>query len=271
MNIKNGFHELKLLLKRPKELVAVVIPIYKTSLSHYERISLSQCIKVLSNYSIIFISPPNLPVDQELNNILKNYHLETFSQEYFLSISGYNRLLLSNEFYERFINYKYILIHQLDAFVFYDDLTYWCNLNIDYIGAPWLNPAWVDSGCFRSGWYYRISKRLGRPYNPNIAKTGNGGFSLRRVRSHLLALYLLKSKIHCWTPNEDGFWSVYVFGYLPFFKVPPYQISIKFAFEVDPKVCYQVNDNNLPFGCHAWWTYDLNFWRPFISKFGYDV
>ncbi|MFR6542216.1 MAG: DUF5672 family protein [Butyricimonas virosa] len=26
----------------------------------------------------------------------------------------------------------------IDAFVFRDELTYWCTLNYDYIGAPWL-------------------------------------------------------------------------------------------------------------------------------------
>ena len=31
-----------------------------------------------------------------------------------------------------------MLIYQLDAFVFQDDLAYWCQQNYDYIGAPWL-------------------------------------------------------------------------------------------------------------------------------------
>ena len=46
-------------------------------------------------------------------------------------------LMLSPFFYESFLDFKYVLIHQLDVFIFKDELNYWCNQNYDYIGAPW--------------------------------------------------------------------------------------------------------------------------------------
>jgi hypothetical protein len=64
--------------------------------------------------------------------------IESFPDENFRDISCYNRMLLNDEFYARFAEYEYALIHQLDAFVFSDRLLEWCKLGYDYIGAPWL-------------------------------------------------------------------------------------------------------------------------------------
>ncbi len=43
--------------------------------------------------------------------------------------------MMDNTFYKQFLNYEYILIYQLDAFVFKDELNY-CSQGIDYVGAP---------------------------------------------------------------------------------------------------------------------------------------
>ena len=45
--------------------------------------------------------------------------------------------------------------------------------------------------------------------------------------------------------------------------------AIPFAFEAKPKYLYKINQNKLPMGCHAWYRYNLEFWRPFIEGFGY--
>jgi hypothetical protein len=57
-----------------------------------------------------------------------------------------------------------MLIYQLDAWVFKDDLMKWCNKGYDYIGAPWFE----DFGSYEKG------KKLWR--------VGNGGFSLRKIK-----------------------------------------------------------------------------------------
>jgi len=44
--------------------------------------------------------------------------------------------MMSPAFYDAFKAFDYILIYQLDAFVFRDELEYFCSLGYDYIGAP---------------------------------------------------------------------------------------------------------------------------------------
>ena len=46
-------------------------------------------------------------------------------------------MLLTADFYRRFTDYEYILIHQLDVFLFEDKLLEFCDMGYDYIGAPY--------------------------------------------------------------------------------------------------------------------------------------
>ena len=145
--------------------VAIVIPVYKTHLEPYEITSLNQCYRILINHSIFFVTSDSL----SLNNYpLPAQGVRRFKDDYFKDISGYNRLMLSAEFYESFKNYDFILLYQLDAFVFRDELPYWCQLDYDYIGAPWFTDE--PDG----------SKKIWR--------IGNGGFSLRKVQTFLECL-----------------------------------------------------------------------------------
>ena len=60
-----------------------------------------------------------------------------FENKNFTSRNSYSKLLLSSKFYERFSDYDYMLIYQLDCLIFSNDLKKWTDLNYDYIGAPW--------------------------------------------------------------------------------------------------------------------------------------
>ena len=71
--------------------------------------------------------------------------------------------------------------------------------------------------------------------------------------------------------NEDLFWAEVIPNNFPDFKVPRPTEALKFSFEVNPEILYQLNNEQLPFGCHAWWKYNLNFWLPHINNFGYDI
>lgn len=104
---------------------------------------------------------------------------QRFPDRYFGSPRAHARLLLSPRFYRAFLGYDYILVHHLDALVFNDRLREWCQAGYDYIGPPWL-----------------IS-----PDTPHITeeKVGNGGFSLRRVRSFLR---VLRSRRYFVNPDE---------------------------------------------------------------------
>ncbi len=154
--------------------IAVVIPVYRSEPDEYEKISLSQCLQVLNSYKIIIITYRSLDVSRYLEYLEQMNQpvpeLVYFAKRNFNSIQGYSRLLLSLRFYLRFIRYRYILIYQLDAFVFRDELREWASRDYSYVGAPWLLD-WKKA-----------------TVTDQVVGAGNGGFSLRRVRSHIRAL-----------------------------------------------------------------------------------
>jgi hypothetical protein len=223
------------------------------------------------------------------NDAAKGMEYLYFSPEFFMGIAGYNRLLMSLCFYEPFTDFSHLLICQLDTFVFKDELNQWCTSGYDYIGAPWR----FDMSLFIKWpqlfpWSYRHPflapfKRLtGQDY-----LVGNGGFSLRNVEKARMILHdhadlvarfedesrqnIQKNDGHGSMLNEDLFWALYVPKHIPSFRVPNYRRALQFAFEVDPIACYEDNGRQLPFGCHAWETHGLDFWRPFINTFGHAV
>ena len=55
------------------------------------------------------------------------------------------------------------------------------------------------------------------------------------------------------------------------FKLAPVADAVKFSFETNPDVLYRINGHRLPTGCHAWWQYNLPFWKPFIESYGYRL
>lgn len=225
--------------------VAVIIPYYSDNLSEAEQISLKQCLKILSRYPIIFIIPDNMTTPR--------YHYEEILYEsvpaaWLESIETYNQMMLTLDFYIRFEKYKYILIYQLDAFVFSDQLDKFCQYGFDYIGAPWLTGIK----------YYK-------DYNRCVWHVGNGGLSLRKVDSFIK---ILKSDdIEDRNIVEDIFWASCEGED---FHVAPVNIAVQFAFERDVDECYLLNGKQLPFGCHAWEKYNYAFWKPYIENEGYS-
>jgi hypothetical protein len=247
----------------------VIVPIYQSSLNAYEQIALHQCLKVLHRYPIIFVAPDGLMLDG-VDTQGASLTIQRFPPEYFSGIDGYNRLMMSQEFYRRFLDYRYILIHQLDVFVFADTLTDWCAAGYDYIGAPWTGRDFVED-CRASLPAWIRNRRLRRLFASGRFSVGNGGLSLRNVRSFLLMLSMLKGKAATWPFHEDIFWGILVPGYNPFFRIPSVDHAQEFAIELSPRESVEKNGGRLPFGCHAWEKYDPEFWRGVIRQYGYSV
>jgi hypothetical protein len=67
---------------------------------------------------------------------------------------------------------------------------------------------------------------------------------------------------------EDKFWSEEAPRLLQTFRVPPPEVAVAFAFETEPRFCYEQNDRRLPFGCHRWSTHDRAFWEPHLLPNG---
>jgi len=259
------------LIRKPEQAVAVVIPIYKYNLTDNELISLSRCIRILNRYDIIILAPETLQLNKIDLLTSQKYSVTRFCNKYFNSTQDYNHLLLSKQFYYSFIKYRYILICQLDTFVFDDQLSYWCSLSYDYIGAPWIDCHWTNDIEWTEYFDNYFKSGFARYFTDHINMVGNGGLSLRKVRSFIIALSLMQNKASKWLRNEDTFWSFEVPRYLPFFKIPDVKIACKFSIETEPQECIKMNDGNLPFGCHAWEKYDLAYWRQIFKRYGYTV
>lgn len=259
-----------------KEKVAVVIPVYKPSIDEFEKLSLKQCFKFLDKHPIFFIKPVDLNLSSYLPFLEGKFFFEkSFDNNFFSDIRGYNRLMLSSLFYKEFLDYEYILIYQLDAIVFKDELLFWCNKAYDYIGAPWLDPFSVRESIL-SFVHYRLNKRQAGSNSPTkiqfYNRVGNGGFSLRRVSKFYEICMKEKLKIDYYNRNsanhffnEDVFWSLEVNRRQQVLKIPGYRTASRFALEQKPEIGLRISKGILPFGAHAW-PKTLEIWRPFIEE-----
>lgn len=282
----------------------VVIPLYKEELTSSEKESFSQCLTILRDFEICLVTFEDLKlsyykkISQEIG---KAFKVEYFDKSYFNSVDGYNKLCLSPSLYDRFPLFEYMLIYQLDAWVFSNQLQYWCDKGYDYIGSPF----------FRN-----LSTIESTPkYSKEMIGVGNGGFSLRRIKycknlverkkwkpyvkpSYLWKINLIeelklnkKNKLYALVRsfgktvlkssgfrnslgsfiktgklNEDYYfseWAVHAWGVNA--KLPSDIEASSFAFEVNPSYLYSLT-NQLPFGCHAFekWEFDT-FWNQHIQ------
>lgn len=235
-----------------KKLVVIGIPIYKQKLTEFEKISLQQVNKILNKYPRVFIAPQSLQF--QYGKDTENIFIERFPDEYFKSTQSYSQLMLSDEFYKRFTEYKFLLIYQLDAFVFSDQLEKFCAMDYDYIGAPW---------------NHATKTRMCKSY------VGNGGFSLRNIDATIHLLNVTQ-ELRCshelaawWDRYEDHFFAFCGGEKIDGFTIAPSSIAVKFSFEGNVSRYYKRNKLNLPFGCHAWNRYDVVFYEPFIKGYGY--
>lgn len=261
----------------------VVIPVYKPKPAETEIRSLRQALTVLGTHDIRLIGPEGLDLSA-YEAVYKPFgrpvEAETFDPSYFSSVAGYNKLMLSRCFYQRFASWDYLLIYQLDAWVFKDELDAWCAKGYDYIGAPWM----------------KLNGRL------DEKNSGNGGFSLRKIATFIelfdhegpiwgykglvcryryrgplrrrqcifRGLLGWKNKLSDFAEkgeeNEDLFFAALKHKKGKPFRIPPTCEAMYFSFEESPAMLYERTGHTLPFGCHAWekWEYET-FWKQFID------
>lgn len=253
--------------------VAIVIPFYRKEITDLEQRALEQVCDVLGAYPLVVVKPASL----DLSEIKRRYPLlsfVSFADSYFKGIAGYNQLMLSSSFYETFLPYDYILIYQLDAYVFRDELMDWCRKDYDYIGAPWLKKriyyypiiSWVMS-------FIRWRRiQAGEPSRQDLYnKIGNGGLSLRKVESHYkaakkyssdIAAFLSHKRSRFYDYYEDVFWATEI----PEFSYPDAVEALAFSFDKYPWYSFRLTKGKLPFGCHGWYKRKRKgFWRSVIG------
>lgn len=267
--------------------ICVVIPVYKSTLTVYEAIALKQCMRVLGHYPVIIAKPHALDVSA-LTDQYPTLRVHSFDDHFFTDVQAYNRLMLSSVFYEAFAAFEYMLIHQLDAFVFRDELADWCRRGYDYIGAPWLRDREFTG--WRDEQWFTIKKQIALWFNlkkedkvtpreiTSLNGVGNGGLSLRRIPALLRWLRFFNRKIANYERltlhqyNEDVFWGVEVNRYVPLLRIPNFRTALQFAVEFHPERAITVyNQGHLPFGCHAWNIHGTDYWRPIFARYGYLI
>lgn len=262
-----------------KTNVVVTIPVYRETLSADEERSFRRsCAVYGKKYSVVAFAPESVDMAVYVA-IFPDLKIERFPDSYFRSIGDYSRLLLSEEFYERFADFEWLLICQLDVWVFRDELEYWCSCNIDFLGAP--IPARHDPGIKRDS---------------DLYVSGNGGFSLRKISATLdvlragnVKMYTLKqlfsfflnhlrsgdlikaliplgrmmginnSREHCLRMlGEQGACEDMVFRLLFFAKISPYltfasvETASKFALDGGSVWRFFNQTSHIPSALHAW-------------------
>lgn len=261
----------------------VLIPVYKEMPSEDERMSLQQVLRVLSLHDIRFVCPEHLDMSEYDRIVGYALPKERFAKNYFDGIAGYNSLMTDVSFYKRFTYYKYMLIYQLDAWVFSDQLAQWCAKGYDYVGAPW----------------FELHKTHEEGYS--LWCCGNGGLSLRHIAKFIettspTTLFLSRKEIiekyfksiKTWGKGierllgrknnmvwyrqkrsdlwEDTFFSYGLEGTSHELNRPSPEEGAEFSFECSPAYLFEFIGNKLPFGCHAWRKFQYQeFWSKYIK------
>jgi len=159
---------------RASKMAAVVIPLsHDTVYTPEQETSFRHVRRHLSRHDIYVAVP------ESQRGIYPGFIRKPFPDRFFGSPQAFGALLLTRDFYRAFLDYECVLLYHLDSLVFSDCLQEWCAAGYDYIAPPFL-----------------IS-----PDTTHITeeKVGNGGFSLRRVRSFLR---VLESKRYFVDPEE---------------------------------------------------------------------
>jgi hypothetical protein len=273
---------------------SIVVPIYKPELAADEEVSMSSIRRHLSGHGICLVAPESL----DLSSVLKvGETTERFPDEFFSGITGYNRLLTSSEFYERFAEYSHILVTQLDCLVFRDELSDWMRAGYDYIAAPWFMEFLEkpERGLWRVGnggfslrnvqSFLRILRKKvpkaslypqcgSNPWEPTLPKQDAGRYRWRTLRNRLLnplvELVCIEQEARGYRHHEDLFWSLEAGKIDGSFRVASAEEALPFAFEMAPRWCFEKNKRELPFGCHAWARYDRAFWEERLSDLDND-
>lgn len=252
----------------------IVIPIYILPLRLEELKSLDNTLRVCRGRDITLLAPDGLDVSS-LTNCRPQLGVMRVSSQWLglkRGITGYNEMTLSRGFYDMFAGYDFILICHTDAWMFRDDLDYWCSRPYDLVGAPWpMRPRYrrfpLRQWLKLRRWVAPKRKIL---HQDMFNRIGNGGLCLRRVRPFAEACDAYHDEIRRFIElsktdvlyNEDLFWALVPKE----LRYPSVQMALRFSFDLKPKLCYELNHRQLPMGCHGFnKPQRIDFWRQFIN------
>lgn len=252
---------------------SVVVTFVWRTMNEREQCAFHQGVKILGNHPFYIIHPQSFSVDY-LKRQYAGIQSLPLPDENFRSVDTYNQMLLSPWFYALFSDYEYMLIYQIDAYVFSDQLDYWTTMGYDYIGAPWmLNDKLYERSIGQ--WVTRLLQR--RPiYNHHIHsahlfhRVGNGGFSLRRIPKMQEIMEKNQQLLHSLEGKHERQEDVAISIILKEkeqLNIPSWKLALYFSFEKAPAKCFELTHGVLPFGCHDTNQRNWNsFWKYYIPQ-----
>ncbi len=267
--------------------IAVAIIHHKSIDNEHEELSVSHAKKFFKDYDVYSVTPSGV----EILNEFRKIH---FEDKFFANYVDNNYLRLLPKFYEKFSNYQFLLIYELDSLVFADNAIDFCSDQYDYIGAPWVR--YLDNGSIEfigvgnSGFSIRniesclkvttsdVLVNTPSSYWQNIGRTRTGLNKLISLVGCVSKLVPYRNNIDWFSkrfiygpkrvlaPHEDKFWHIHARHFNPDFKFAPLMRALEFSFEHAPQFCFENNNRQLPLGCHAWFKYDKDFWLPHLLR-----
>lgn len=246
----------------------IVIPIYKEQLSDTEQLSLISLYKKTNGYNHTYLVCPKGMNISKYKNIYPNIHTIEFDKSFFENIYTYSQLCVSYNFYNLFGIYDYMIIYQLDTYLFKDNLKDWVNMGYDYIGAP----------AYAKG---PILTNIKDPY------LYNGGFSIRKIKtfryltdpnSKFRILNTLSDDEISKIKYEDMYFTNIIPNTYGFkLNLPKWNIAIQFSFDIPNSSEEHVKNFTkqiissipLPTGCHGFSKHKeyLDFFKQYINEF----
>ncbi len=213
------------------------------------------------------------------------------SDSWLASVEAYNQMLLQAWFYHLFEAWDYILIFQLDAWIFRDNLSEWLSKSYTYIGAPWVrgfgedtpdtgvgngglslrhiqsfirileswrNRFWPVFRCRELAWRICLFRRYAMlpPYSRPV-------YFFKRLLLFAVMTFGWRNTLDYFASTnklEDHFFSFFAPLVHSWMVIPGLQEAARFSIETNPRATSEQLAGQLPFGCHAWEKYDPAFW-----------
>ncbi len=282
---------------------SVCIPVHTAKLNKYEIISIRSHFSKLKNHDIFILIPESkknkIISVLEKNKIYRSaYKIHEVKDIYLNHSDNFQILMLKPEFYNFYKSYTHILLAQMDAYTFSDQLISWCKKDLHYIGAPcyyydrnWTNKLYF---CGVGGFSLRSIKKTLEvlkknqdiyKFNDFIIQSKNHNFkgklilflkyvATKVLRKDRLRRSFIKSKLDKFLRglyifiNEDEIYGYYLPKYNASFKVGNLNQSKNFCLNSNVKNLLKNIAPKYPFGAHAWFNYPENLkeWRKHIEE-----
>lgn len=268
-----------------KKQYCIVIPVYKEDLDCVEEISLNRLRKVLvddeltrwhelnEDYEfpdVYLVYPEGIDVSKykaiynKLGAKESWLKFKSFDPEYFKSTATYSQLCISYNFYKAFDEYEYMLIYQLDCYLFEDKIKEWCDKGYDYVGAPILS-----TDC---GWDTVKKSQKGKKWQPYV---GNGGFSLRKISTfkevtdpegEFRKEYELTDEALKVITFEDKYFFNDIYDFYQF-DIPSWKEALEFGLDMSVDIVYNyLHWEGKPMGIHSV-DKNIRWWKKVIPEF----